>query len=59
MKTLLYNLYDSDGILFAQERWSKTDNGYLVETKYCHGFDRNFIEAKPDQLHDRELISQE
>ena len=60
MKILLYNLYDGTGIIYAQERHTWTDNGYLVEIKYCQEFEqRDWIEAKPNMAYKRELISQE
>ena len=57
MRELIFNLYDSHGILHSIERWTKTDNGYLVEIRYCQEFEiRDFVEAKPNLLYDRELV---
>ena len=60
IKKALYNLLDKTGLIYAQEKWTWTDNGYLVEIKYCQEFEvRDWIEAKPNMSYKRELVSLE
>lgn len=70
MKILLYNLLDSKGIPFKQERWTfytqdesaelDRTQGYLVECRNLgKGEFRHFVEANPNQFYEKELISQE
>jgi len=70
-KTLLFNLFNTDGSLYAQERWTYFDEleaaehgrikGYLIEIRYFEkgNFQKHFVEAIPQQVHDRELVIQE
>ena len=70
MKILLYNLLDSKGDPFRQERWTfytqeeaielDRTQGYLVESRTLgKGEFRHFAECNPNQFYEKELIKQE
>lgn len=56
----LWNLFDSSGLLWAQERWTLAGKheGYKIEIRYFQGTDeRDFVEASQANMSKRrELI---